>query len=168
MSLTGLRLSYSILTELYRRSLVSLDTEPILPANDATKISYLGGNSKNITVIIADQLHAFLAEDQLSFLVKMLGACQLNIGDVAIVNHARTPILFADLTLQFKPSFILLLGVSPSAIGMTDNDRLFKVQPFDGGVFVQAPSLQELNSNAEDAKPFKTKLWACLKELFSI
>jgi hypothetical protein len=166
MSLNDLVLNDDLLTSLYGHSLVNLNKTT--GASAAAKINFLGNNEKNIVIIMRDPDFAFLPDDQLVFLVKMLKACKLNIGDVALINQVTAPILLKDLLRQFKPSLILFLGVSPAIIGMTVKDDLFSVQPFSNGFFLQVPPLAELNSDTEEAKPLKSKLWSCLKQLFAI
>ncbi|MEP7256999.1 MAG: hypothetical protein ABI687_01390 [Flavitalea sp.] len=170
MSLKDLVLTDELIASLYGHSLVDLgnSAETLPVAAVGVKLNYLGNNEKHIAIIINDPDHAFLPEEQLSFLIKMLGACKLNIGDVAIINQSAASFTFTGLLKQLNPSSILFFGVSPSSIEMPSREAFFAIEAFDNGLLLQAPSLAELNSDSEEAKPIKSKLWNCLKQVFAV
>jgi hypothetical protein len=128
----------------------------------------LGKNLRKITIIVHSPGIAFLADDELNVLTRMLEACRMNIGDVAIVNHASTPVAVAALKQQLQPSFILLFGPTPPDIGLPMDFPVFKIQPYDQCTYLTAPSLQELVKPGDESKLLKSKLWVCLKTLFEI
>src|ERR1700761_3571638 len=58
----------------------------------STGYKFLGGNKKNISILVNSPGSAFLPDNQLTFLPKILEACRMNIGDVAIINTASAPV----------------------------------------------------------------------------
>jgi len=144
---------------------------PKTPAQpDPTPASYkfLGNNRRKITVIIHSPGIAFLPDDQLNVLTRMLEACRMNIGDVAIVNHAASPVIIGQLKQQLQPEYVLLFGPAPQHIGLPMDFPVFKIQAYDGCTYLTAPSLEELVRPGDESKLLKSKLWVCLKTLFEI
>jgi hypothetical protein len=136
------------------------------PAPPAYK--YLGRNQKRITIIVQSPGIAFLPDDQLNVLTKMLEACRMNIGDVAIVNHINTPIVITTLKEQLNPSIVLLFGIQPVEIRLPINFPTFKIQAYDECTYLYAPPLSELVPPTAESKLLKSKLWICLKDLFGV
>ena len=128
----------------------------------------LGNHRRKITILVNTPGIAFLPDDQLAFLTKMLEACKMNIGDVAIINHATLPLDIAMLKQQLQPSFILLFGLEPTAIRLPLNFPLFKIQNYDQTTYLSSSSLEELIRPGEENKLLKSKLWVSLKTLFGI
>ena len=139
-------------------------TSPTEPAS----YKFLGNNRKQIAIIIHSPGTAFLPDNQLSFLTKILEACRMNIGDIAIVNTATTPILIAQLRQQLNPNTVLLFGLEPVTIKLPINFPLFRLQPYDACTYLSAPALSLLVENSEESKLLKSKLWICLKTLFNV
>jgi hypothetical protein len=134
----------------------------------AAGYKYLGKNQKQITIIIHSPGIAFLPDDQLTVLTKMLEACRMNIGDVAIINHASLPVVINVLREQLHPAIILLFGIQPVDIRLPINFPAFKLQVYDDCTYLYAPSLADLVPPTEESKLLKSKLWVCLKDLFKI
>lgn len=139
---------------------------PAPPAAPGYK--FLGNNRRNITILVQSPGKAFLPDDQLTFLTKILEACQMNIGDVAIVNHASVPVVVTDLRRQLQPSIILLFGLDPIAIKLPIQFPVFKQQAYDQCTYVSAPALEELVQPTQEGKLLKSKLWVTLKTLFNV
>ena len=129
---------------------------------------FLGNNRKQITIVVNAPGSAFLPDDQLSFLTKILEACRMNIGDVAIVNAAAVPVTVAELRQQLKPASILLFGLEPTAIKLPINFPVFRLQTYDDCTYLAAPSLHLLVRQTEESKLLKSKLWVSLKTLFNV
>ena len=98
----------------------------------------------------------------------MLEACRMNMGDVAIVNHAAAPIRIATLKSQLQPAFMLLFGTGPVDIGLPMDFPLFKLQQYDQCVYLTAPSLGDMLVPGDESKMLKSKLWISLKTMFGI
>jgi len=139
----------------------------ILPS-DPAPYKILGNHRRKVSIIVNSPGAAFLPDDQLGFLSKILEACRMNIGDVAIINHHTTPVVITALRQQLQPQNILLFGVEPTAIRLPINFPEFKLQPYDECTYLSAPPLQQLVANTADAKLLKSKLWVCLKTLFDV
>lgn len=148
----------------------SVKPETPIPTAPPTPSGYkfLGKNLRQITIIVHSPGIPFLADDQLTVLTRMLEACRMNIGDVAIVNHATTPVSVGTLRQQLQPAFILLFGPTPPEIGLPMDFPVFKIQAYDQCTYLTAPSLQELVKPGDDSRLLKSRLWVCLKTLFEI
>jgi hypothetical protein len=140
---------------------VSLSTEP-------ATYKFLGNNRRNVAIIVDSPGTPFLPDNQLSFLTKILEACRMNIGDIAIVNAATAPVAIAGLRQQLDPTAVLLFGLEPVAIKLPINFPVFRLQPYDACTYLSAPALSELVQNSDESKLLKSKLWVCLKTLFNV
>lgn len=149
--------------------LFSTPSAPISPTGStAGTYKFLGNNKRRIALLVQSPGAAFLPDDQLTFLTKILEACQLNIGDVAILNQATAPIDIAVLKQQLQPATLILFGLDPLQIQLPISFPVFKVQEYDKTSYLCAPPLTELTKNTNDSKLLKSKLWICLKTLFSV
>lgn len=176
-----------VLADLYKQVVIPIETTaekqaPMAPAAEAKEpvsnpvkspeapaaYKFLGKNLQRVAIIVHSPGEAFLAEEPLQLLTKMLGACKLNLGDVAIVNHATAPVNMNTLIAQLQPQKTLLFGVDPSATGLPLTFPAFKEQEYAGCTYLLAPSLPELDLPTEEGKQSKAKLWACLKKLFNV
>ena len=99
MSLSNISLPGSVIADLYKDKLVQAgsgeETAPVAinkTATTANNYKFLGNNQQQITIIVDYEQEAFIPDKHLQFLTKMLEACKLNLGDVAIVNHAKKAI----------------------------------------------------------------------------
>jgi hypothetical protein len=175
MSLNNIELPAIVISELYGDHLLVATPSTGSPASPAPASTakppgyrFLGNNRKKISILVNSPETAFLPDDQLAFLTKILEACKMNIGDVAIVNHAASPVVITELRLQLSPAIILLFGMEPIEIALPINFPQFKLQAYDQCTYLCAPSLDQLVSLTEESKSLKGKLWACLKTLFQI
>ena len=134
----------------------------------ATPYKTLGNHRRKITILVNAPGSPFLPDNQLSFLTKILEACRLNMGDVAIVNHASAPVNITALRAQLQPSVILLFGLEPTTIRLPINFPVFKLQPYDQCTYLSVPGLDLLVQTSEESKLLKSKLWLCLKSLFEV
>jgi hypothetical protein len=128
----------------------------------------LGNNRRNVTILVNAPGSPFLPDNQLNFLTKILEACRMNMGDIAIVNHAAAPVNITALREQLQPSVIILFGLDPVAIRLPINFPVFKLQPYDRCTYLSAPALDLLVQASEESKLLKSKLWVCLKSLFEV
>lgn len=148
-SVNDIELNGLLIENLYRRSLVQLNDEvnAQLP-----EVRFLGNNEKNITILVNDPGNTFMPEGHLAFLTKILGACKLNIGDVAIVNMAHSVDLHAIVS-NLNPSRVITFGIELKITGIEN---------------VAAPAINELIAESEEAKAQKAKLWNGLKQMFGL
>ena len=138
------------------------------PVQQSEPVTYktLGNNKQQITVVVNCPNDVYVPEADLQFLTKMLGACKLNMADVAIVNYASAPIAIDRLKTQLQPKSLLLFGVEPGDIQLPISFPAFKEQPYAGTTYLFTPPLSQLNLETEEAKLLKRKLWDCLKRMF--
>ena len=129
-------------------------------------IKFLGNNQKQIAIIVKEPAEVFLPEKHLDFLSKILAACKLNIGDVAIVNQEYRSLDIQLIKQHLRPNQIILFGVNPTELRLPMEFPHFKLQNYDGCTYLAVPELNQLNSETEEGKLLKTKLWICLKSMF--
>jgi hypothetical protein len=145
--------------------------EPTPPAAGPTvpgPYKFLGNNRRQVAIIVHSPGTPFLPDNQLAFLTKILEACRMNIGDIAIVNAATTPVVITELKQQLNPTAVLIFGLEPTAIKLPINFPTFRLQPYDACTYLYAPALSQLVQNSEESKLLKSKLWICLKTLFNV
>lgn len=159
-----------ILADLYPSSLVILDESPtpsIIPKLKNEKF-YLGSNGKKITILVNEANAVFLTDHHLDFLTKILGACKLNLGDVAVVNIEQHPMLFTEIKKSLTPTVCLLFNVIAENIQLPFTIPHYQVQQYDNCTFLMAPDLSTYAADNDNAKIEKTKLWVSLKKIFNI
>ncbi len=186
MSLDDIKLSPFLVKKLYENSLIddgisptSIDNteiakdEKVLVSDkkNLTKIGnfdsikYLGKNAKNILIVIDEKEHAFLGDDELSFLMNILNACSVSMQDVVLVNASNNgDVVYENLNAQFEPTKIIFLGTEPQLLNFPVQIPQYKIQAYNNQQYLCAPSLQKLSSDKEEKK----KLWMVLKVMFGI
>jgi hypothetical protein len=175
--LNNIPLPVSLVAGIYKNHLVEpgqlSQSEPVTAkkrqaakAGPAT-IQYLGQNQKGVCLLVdyADDVH--LPDSQLVFLTNILQACKLNLGDVAIINCNRQQVSVSSLLKQFSCNHLLIFGAAAGAIDLQELP-LFSVQTEDKLQLVRSPAAENLNSSGAESKLLKSKLWACLKEMFGV
>ena len=163
MRLNNISLPSQLVADLYRHALVDGTATPV-PVKPAT-VSFLGKNGRNILIAVNKPEVPYQPDSELSFLTKVLTACQLSLMDVAIVNWSQLPQQDASTVMeQTAARFVILFGLDPSAFALPGNTPLFSIQSSNGRSFVAAPALDDI----ERTKEAKGQLWAVLKQLFGI
>jgi len=172
MSLNSIKLEPTDIAFLFKNSLVEINAqEQVLPQTKieteqvASGLKYLGENKKKTLVVVryADAVH--IRDKQLSFLTKLLAACNLNLADVAIFNFQdHNSSEFNEILNFFNPKVVLLFDVEPAEFGLPMIFPQFQVQRYKDAVFVSSPSLDII----EPDKSLKGKLWVCLKKIFNL
>jgi hypothetical protein len=176
----------SIIVDLYANSLVIVEENtksgiiketPIIKPNTAMPSApvavkpeqyFLGDNGKKITILVNEADAVYLNDRNLEFLTKILGACKLNLSDVAIINIKRNPMLFAQISKELNSTICLMFNVTTEHIQLPFSIPHYQVQPYNNCQFLLGPSLEIYNSEGEDAKLEKTKLWLSLKKIFNL
>ena len=186
MSLNDIKLKPRLISDLYTNSLVETHTSsvPVMPAAAKTSApalapaaapkvteapttrsaNFLGRNEKGILVLVAKDDAVYLPDGELNFLTTILSACQLSLGDVAIVNWKTTHPDLEPLQQQLGSRFVLLFDVSPLEAGLPINFPHFQIQQFNGRTYLASPALSEV----EKEVGIKRQLWPSLKKMFSI
>lgn len=165
-----------LLADLYKNSLVIVNEnikhtintpiEPEKPSQE--KEWYLGNNLQKITLLVREKEAVYLTDESLQFLSSILGACQLNLGDVAVINYQNDPVSFGFVKEKLTPRFVLLFGVSAPEIQLPFTVPHYQVQQHANCSFLLAPALNKLIGDSKEAKLEKSKLWLCLKKMFNI
>jgi hypothetical protein len=166
MSLDNIQMPPILVQNLYRRSLVALDSdqqesEPVhKPA-----FNFLGKNERSILLIVDVDGTAFLPDQDLSFLMGVLSACKITMADVALVNKKNSPGLAYDTIMEeFKPGKIIFFGVQPANLDFPLQFPEYKLQNYNSQVYLSAPDLSTISSQKDQ----KVLLWNCLKTMFEI
>ena len=108
----------------------------------------------------------FINDEWLGTLGKLLAACKLNIGDVAIVNHLNSGVLFPELKEQLQPKHILMFDVSMQDLQLPFTIPNYQVQQYAGITFMTAPVVTLSHAATDAVKTEKRKLWEKLKLIF--
>jgi len=166
MSLDNIQLPAIVLQDLYKNSLVDLSTNAVKnPFKKPAGIAFLGNNQKQVTIIAADAASIYLPDEELNFLMGILSACKLSMADVALVNIEKTDATtYNEIEQQLNTGTMLLFGVTPLQLQLPLQFPHYQVQKFNGLVYLAAPALAAIAAD----KAEKTKLWNCLKRIFSI
>jgi hypothetical protein len=165
MSLDNIQLPPALLQELYKTVLVDYKDQSDNISAQENPINILGKNQQKIAIIVDTTEAVFLPDDQFNFLTGILGACKLTIEDVAIINIQRnSDLTYTSLTNELKATKIFLFGPTPAQLGLPITFPHYQVQSYNKQVYLSSPSLALLQND----KAEKTKLWLCLKQIFSI
>ena len=178
MALNNMQLTSSLLIKMYRNSLVEIagssNAQETTPADSqlsqnknasAAEWKYLGEFRKNILFVARYELVTHLPDEQLNFLVSILGACKLRMADVAILNVANAPLnVYKAVQEKFQSRFTILFGITPQQFEMPLDFPEFQVQPFNNCTFLHTPALEKLETD----KILKSKLWVCLRKMFNL
>jgi hypothetical protein len=178
MDFNQTRLPASVIASLYKDFLVQdeagvapaatvipVDIAPPAVATEAP-FQFLGNNQKQITIAVSYSKDVYLPEEQLNFLTNILQACRLNVGDVAIVNRHRHPLVFDEMKTKLNPRYLLVFGIAAHELALEPAPE-FSARQWDDCHIVFCPPLDLYNNNA-DGKLLKSKLWLCLKQLFQV
>jgi len=164
-----------VLADLYSSSLVLVEDDlhgKKLPKSVKTdsvpKKWFLGNNNKKITILVNEPGVVYLNEESLGFLTKILGACKLNLADVAVVNILQNEITISKINKELIPTVCLLFDVQPDSIELPFNVPNYQIQNYGGCIFMIAPTIAAYYGESEEAKLAKTKLWVSLKSIFKL
>jgi hypothetical protein len=174
MSLNQINLTPQLLTDLYANALIEthaiavpnsmLHAESEKPAK-SSPINYLGSNRKHILVIVNDDRVSYLTDEELTFLTKVLNACELGLEDIAIINWSHlTKKEYQWLVDELQSKKVLLFNLTPIEFGLPLHFPPFQTQDFDQRTYLQAPSLASIEQDVTAKK----QLWTALKKIFAI
>ena len=166
MSLDNIQLPLVAIQGLFKKSLVELKSS-VAAAQISTPstLNILGKNLRRTIVLVNNTEAAFLQDDELNFLLGILSACKLNMDDVGILNIAKnTTADYNMIAAELNAEKIFLFGIETSDIKLPLSFPNYQVQHYNNQIYLSAPPL----SNLQHDKAEKTKLWNCLKQIFSI
>lgn len=169
-------LSADILCGLYPDTLVSLSVEDTQATDNPTTKhseqsqrpvdavpSSLGENRKGIIIAVDYPDAATIRENDLTFLLNILNACQLGLRDVVILNlHGLPDGAKQQLQKNYPASVFLMFGLTAADLSLPVRFPDYQRQHFDGIQYLSAPPLGRLEQDPQGKK----QLWACLKAIF--
>ena len=166
MSLDNIQLPAIVLQDLFKNSLIDLNTNQPPALNTITRsIAILGNNQKQIAIIVADEKNLYLPDKTLNFLMGILNACKLTMDDVALINISKSNALtYSIIQEQLQATTLLLFGVLPGQLQLPLDFPEYQIQKYNNQLYLSAPALPLLAADKEE----KTKLWNCLKQVFAI
>ncbi len=166
MSLDNIQLPAIVIHDLFKNSLIDLNTkQAVAVSRAASTFAYLGNNQKKVVVIVQDDSAIYLSDILLNFLLGILAACHLTMADIALINMAQNEHLtYTQISEKTGAEKVILFGFGPSALKLPLEFPYYQLQGYNDQVYLSAPGLAILNTDRAE----KTKLWGCLKQLFSI
>ena len=166
MTLDNFQLPVILMTELYKDSLVALDSNQLKPDSlKETPFVSLGNNQKKVLLLVKDDQAVYLPDHDLNFLLGVLTACKLTMADVALLNlHQNPDAGYQSLMKAFKPGIVICFGIELHELAFPLEFPHYQLQAYNKQTYLAAPSLKVLAVNVEEKK----RLWTCLKKLFSI
>lgn len=118
--------------------------------------------------MVSEKDAVYLKDESLNFLSAILGACKLNLGDVAIVNCHTEAVTYPLLQEKLQPGFLLLFGVNARDVQLPFTIPHYQIQRYDNCQILLAPALESMLGTSQEAKLEKSKLWLCLKKMFNV
>jgi hypothetical protein len=168
MSLENIQLPAIVIQDLFKKSLVDLNKKEIAaPAAQpaGSDISFLGKNGRNIAILVNSPETLYLPDHELDFLMGILTACGLTMADIALVNIAqKKEIDYKILEKNLSAEKVFLFGPEPAVLQLPLSFPHYQVQRYNNQVYLATPSLLQLQAD----KMEKSKLWTCLKQIFSL
>jgi len=180
MGLNDLRLPPAVLSRLYptlvipgesgeaqRQTQVAnpIQSQKIPETPSPTAWKYLGNNQQKILVVVNYRDAVHLPDEELSFLTSMLAACKLSLGDVAIINRNNFQnVPYKEILSHFQSRIVFLFGIEPAEFGLPVSFPSYQVQSLANVTFLYTAALEERHTDPL----LKSKLWVCLRNIFSI
>ena len=167
MSIDNIQLPISLYQSLFKKNLVDLQTKFSRDESHKkeTGIDFLGGNEKNIAFVLKNEHHKFSNDNELKFLSGLIDACNIRMGDIAIVNFARhKDVTYKDLSSLLAPQRVLCFGVSATDIDLPFTIPYFQIQLFQEIQYIFCPGLEQLQEDVDSKK----QLWNSLQKIFKI
>ncbi|MEP6674349.1 MAG: hypothetical protein ABJA78_04315 [Ferruginibacter sp.] len=166
MSLDNIQLPGIVVQDLFRNSLIGLESnQPVSVSANAGTFPFLGKNEQRIAVLVKDEAALYLSDGQLNFLMGILGACKLSMADIALINLSKNKsITYQELTEQLMAEKIFMFDITPAEIDLPVSFPVYQVQRYNNQVYLSAPTLTALENDRME----KSKLWTCLKQIFSL
>ncbi|HYH57182.1 MAG TPA: hypothetical protein VD772_11250 [Anseongella sp.] len=124
---------------------------------------YLGENRRFVLVLVSYPGEEYLPAAEKAYLEKVLGAVNLNLEDIALLNYARyADRKYAELKAFFAFAGLLLFGVAPQQLQIPG-----PVLPYHLGLVENVKILAADSPEVFRPDPAKKKqLWAELKRIF--
>lgn len=161
-----------MIADLYKDVLIE-DTTAIKPGiskvtNSNHKLTFLGDNKKNVTIIVQDETAVYISDDKLTFLTSLLSACKLTIADVALMNASNKSISYKQVKEELQPNFLLLMGIDAKSFQIPLIFPEYRIQHYNNCQMLITAHLDKMLGDSREAKMEKSRLWLCLKEMFGV
>lgn len=130
----------------------------------AGSIPCMGGNGKRVLILVVETHDVFPPQDQLDFLMKILGAVRYGMEDVAIVNMHGANHTFKALQNQFAPTRILTFGMPRSGYPQLALVQRYQIMKMGGYEVINADGLADISLT----EALKRALWNTLKLSFGV
>lgn len=144
--------------------------QPVLPVEKKVEypsaIRFLGENKQQVTIVVHSQAHPFLPDSELELLTKMIGACNLHLDDIALINEYNSIAQWQEVHQQLAPRIILFFGSKIWQQQLPFAIPFYQVQPHGSQLYLIAPALESLLDNTDAVKSEKLKLWTALQKIF--
>ena len=134
---------------------VQVVEEPVEKIEPAI-ISYKGRNEKGILILVEDSTDEFLNENDLSYLLKIIGAVKLSLADIALVNVHKSK-NYSELDYSTAIVF-----TSNHSFTSPNSNKYSTQQVGDVRLLLTDPLDQIVNS-----VELRTSLWNALKGMFN-
>ncbi|MEJ7557514.1 MAG: hypothetical protein WKF66_04345 [Pedobacter sp.] len=130
-------------------------------AKRTSDFTFLGGNKRNILILVNDEQNDVSDESGKDLLRKIVKSINLVTADFALVNYARHQgASFDELRDFFKSSLVFSFGVKPSQLGLKDHPANTVV--LEGEVrMVFSDELRKMDADLA----VKKALWGVLQKL---
>jgi DNA polymerase III psi subunit len=165
MSLDKFQMSSELVYELYKNSLVALDSAQRKPESlNSEKPAFLGNHTKNLLILVrcANALH--LDEQSLQLLIGILSACKLTMDDVAVFNIHQHEVVNDEYLIQhFQPQKIICFGIEAKA-DLSIPKNIFEPTERNNIQWISSPPLEQINGDVQ----MKKSLWNGLKIFFGL
>ncbi len=167
MGIDNIQLPVSLFESFFKNKLVDLqkNTGNAESNKKETAIDFLGGNERHIAFVVNNESHKFLNDAELKFLSGLINACNITMGDIAIVNFDRNRnVGYNDLLSCLNSQKILCFGVSAADIDLPFTIPYYQVQVFQEIPYIFCPALEQLQEDVDSKK----QLWASLQKIFKL
>jgi hypothetical protein len=171
MGFQDAKLPSSLISELYRMVLIEEPSTAATQGNTGpaveTALTFLGGNSRKISLIAGGKKQLVESAPETQFLLKILQACSLSMKDIALFDLAQITMETGAFVQQQQPEKVLLFAGEMTGRKIP-TELLFQVQKEGKAEILYAPAVQELMKDSGEAVQLKKKLWAALKNFFNV
>ncbi|UEG48526.1 hypothetical protein LK994_07740 [Ferruginibacter lapsinanis] len=154
-----------ILQDLYKKTLVEESVKKVQAPESPTVLSFLGNNKKGIAIVVESNNSLYLPDEELNFLLGILSACKLSMEDVAVLNiDKNNSATYQTIATSLDAHVVLIFGINCEQIALPLQFPHYQIQSYNNQVYLSSPTLNAIRND----KVEKTKLWNCLKQIFSI
>ncbi len=162
MDLNNVDLSSKQINDLYKDSIVTIDSEFSASNQSPSELHLKGKFNQKILWVVDEADYPFLSDEDFQFLTQILNACKRNLDDIALLNINKETLHTSQLQEQIKPVIVIASGLAPER-------KLFQVPDYtlskqDAFQFLATDSLSQIRNN----QSIKQQLWKGLKQLFEI